>query len=137
GSSVTHQAIVQNTLKRLLLMRKPHPTPYRGLASSALGLAGLAFLITSAQAELGFLGVAAGDATSTEAVLWTRALDPLVPANAALTLEITADPTFTSGITALNAATDATKDYTCKVEVAGLQPNTVYYYRFVGPASAG
>src|SRR5882724_10651627 len=57
-------------MKRLVLMRKVPPAPYRVLACAALGLA---FLITSAQAELGFLGVAAGDATSTKAVLWTRA----------------------------------------------------------------
>ena len=118
-------------MKRLVLMRKVPPAPYRMLACAAVGLA---FLITSAQAELGFLGVAAGDATSTEAVLWTRAVDTSAPASTALMLQITTDPAFTSGITSLNAATDSTKDYTCKVEVTGLQPNTVYYYRFVGPA---
>ena len=65
-------------MKRLVIMRKVPPAPYRVLACAAFGLA---FLITSAQAELGFLGVAAGDATSTEAVLWTRAVDTSAPAN--------------------------------------------------------
>ena len=96
----------------------------------------LAIFTPSAQAAVTFLGVAAGDATSTSATLWTRAVDTAAPANSALTVDITTDPAFASGITHLpGCTTDSTKDYTCKIDVSALTPNTVYFYRFVGPAS--
>jgi len=104
------------------------------LAVSIASLVSLA--APSTDAAVSFLGVAAGDASSTNATLWTRAVDSTAPANIALTLEITTDPTFASGITALNGTTDSTKDYTCKLDITGLFPNTVYYYRFVGPAGS-
>ena len=48
------------------------------------------------------------------------------PVNAALTLQITTDPTFATGITALNGTTDSTKDYTCKLDISGLSPTATY-----------
>jgi phosphodiesterase/alkaline phosphatase D-like protein len=92
-------------------------------------------IISNAQAAVTFLGVSAGDATSTHATLWTRAVDSAAPANLVLRLEITTDPAFASSITPFPGAcsTDSTKDYVCKVELNGLIPNTVYYYRFVEP----
>ena len=92
----------------------------------------LATFTSAAEGAVAFLGVAAGDASSTNATLWTRA----TPAGTTLTLEITTDPTFTTGVTQLvNACvTDSTRDFTCKRDVTGLIPNTTYYYRFVGPA---
>jgi phosphodiesterase/alkaline phosphatase D-like protein len=103
-----------------------------------VGLASLlTILATNAQAAVSFLGVAAGDATSTSAIFWTRALDGAAPANTPLMLDITTDPAFASSITHYPGActTDSTKDYVCKLGLGGLTPNTVYYYRFVGPAS--
>src|SRR6185295_256035 len=79
-------------------------------------------LSTPALADSSFLGVAAGDASASNATFWTRAVDPLAPANTALTLEVTTDPTFTTGISMLNGSTDSTKDYTCKLDVTGLNP---------------
>jgi phosphodiesterase/alkaline phosphatase D-like protein len=80
-----------------------------------------------------FLGVAAGDASSTNATFWTRA----TPSGTALTIEIGTDPGFTTDVDRINDAcvTDSTRDFTCKRDVTGLSPNTVYYYRFVGPSS--
>jgi phosphodiesterase/alkaline phosphatase D-like protein len=70
-------------------------------------------------------------------ILWTRAVDAAAPANTPLALDITTDPAFASGITHLPTActTDSTKDYTCKVALGALASATVYFYRFVGPAS--
>src|SRR5262245_43148624 len=100
----------------------------------------------NAQAAVSFLGVAAGDATSTSAILWARAVDENAPANTSLTLEYSTAPlppgAFNSVSAALSGvtqvpgacATDSSKDYVCKLKLDGLTPNTVYFYRFVGPA---
>jgi len=98
-----------------------------------LSVASLALISTSVYAELNFLGVAAGDVSDHDATVWTRAVDPAAPASASLTLEVSLDPTFGSGAMALTDSTAANRDYTLKLDVTGLQPSTVYYYRFVGP----
>ena len=91
------------------------------------------FTTPDAAASLSFLGVAAGDASTTEAIVWTRAVDSSAPASASLTLQISTDPTFNTGVVSMNGTTDSANDYTCKIDVTGLTPNTQYYYRFVGP----
>jgi alkaline phosphatase D len=103
-----------------------------------IGIAALAAVFArSAEAAVTFLGVAAGDASSTKVTLWTRAVDIAAPTNTELMLEITTDEGFASGVRQLPGAciADSTKDHVCKLEVGGLKPNTVYYDRFVGPAS--
>jgi phosphodiesterase/alkaline phosphatase D-like protein len=103
------------------------------LASRILVSIGVATVFTlvapRAEAAVAFFGVAAGDASSTAATLWTRAL----PAGTDLALEISSDPTFKKGVTHLAGActTDPATDYTCKRTVDDLAPGTVYYYRFV------
>src|SRR6266478_777748 len=87
--------------------------------------------VTCADASVTFLGVAAGDATTDDATVWTRAKDESSPGPTAINAQITTDPTFTSGVTTLLAGTaDAPTDYTVKTNVAGLHSATVYYYRF-------
>jgi len=105
-----------------------------------------AFFTLNAYAAVSFLGVAAGDATSTSVILWTRAVDSAAPVNVSLMLEYSTSPlppdlldqlsALLRGVAQVPAActTDSTKDYVCKVKLDGLSPNTVYYYRFVGPA---
>src|SRR5262245_16045820 len=51
-----------------------------------------AIFTLNAHASVSFLGVAAGDATSTSAILWTRAVDSAVPANTSLMLEYSTSP---------------------------------------------
>lgn len=97
--------------------------------------AGLILASAPAHAAIAYLGVASGDVTTSNAIVWTRAVDASAPAAAALTIQVTTDPTFTTGISTVNSTTDAAKDYTCKVDITGLLPGTVYYYRVVGPAS--
>src|SRR6266478_3273339 len=87
--------------------------------------------VTCADASVTFLGVAAGDATTDDATVWTRAKDESSPGPTAINAQITTDPTFTSGVTTLLAGTaDAPTDYTVKTNVAGLHSATVYDYRF-------
>src|SRR6185369_4989430 len=112
----------------------------RHLARPARLFFALCFVSTSAvlvphvdAATVSFLGVAAGDASSTTATVWTRAL----PSGEWLDLEITADPAFKRGVKHLDNAcmTDSAKDSTCKHTLTDLDSETVYYYRFV--ASSG
>ena len=71
-------------------------------------------------------GVAAGDATDTAVVFWTRLPDPNAPA----TLEIATDPDFTNIVQTVSTSSPAGADGTVKEDVGGLSPSTVYYYRF-------
>ncbi|NDE99931.1 MAG: hypothetical protein EB034_16910, partial [Verrucomicrobia bacterium] len=77
-----------------------------------------------------FLGYAAGDATSTDVTLWTRAVDTSAPAAIQLFAQLTTDQTFNTGVFNFLVTTVATNDYTVKVQVTQLQPSTRYYYRF-------
>ena len=87
--------------------------------------------VTCAYASISFLGVAAGDATTDDATVWTRAKDEVSPGPTALNVQISTDPNFMSGVTTLPAGTaDAPTDYTVKTNIGSLQSATVYYYRF-------
>ena len=86
--------------------------------------------VTSADASVSFLGVAAGDATTNDAT-GTRAKDESSPGPTQLKVQITTDPNFITGVTTLLAGTaDATTDYTVKTNIGSLHSATVYYYRF-------
>src|SRR5262249_57997729 len=91
----------------------------------------------AAQAAVSFLGVASGDASTTSATFWTRAVDDTAPASISLALDTATDAAFSSGLVHRPNActTDASKDYTCKITIVGLAPNTIYYYRFVAPGN--
>jgi phosphodiesterase/alkaline phosphatase D-like protein len=81
-----------------------------------------------AQEDNPFLGVAAGDADASSAVLWTRI-------NRAQTFPITAqvstDAGFGGTLLMFPGTSDATKDNTAKVTATGLTSDTRYFYRFV------
>ena len=94
-------------------------------------VAGYLIQTTCADADVIFLGVAAGDATTNNATVWTRAKDESSPGPTALNVQITTDPNFITGVTTLSAGTaDAPTDYTVKANIGGLESGTVYYYRF-------
>ena len=103
-------------------------TPFR-LRRFLAGMASLSVTALTAKATVSFLGVAAGDATSQDAILWTRAVDTNAPASVALTAQVSTDVTFGS-FASFNVNTDTTKDYTAKVLANGLVAGTKYYYRF-------
>ena len=90
-------------------------------------------------ATVAYTGVAAGDASSTEAILWTRAVDS-VPANnpVSLTAQVTTNSDFTGAGLSFPVNTDTNKDYTAKLVVTGLSSGTKYYYRFTdGSVTSG
>jgi len=78
-------------------------------------------------------GVASGDPGSDRVVLWTRAAPPAdTDPGTVIELgwEVATDRDFT-GVVQIGAAnTSADRDHTVKVEVTGLAPATIYFYRF-------
>lgn len=75
-------------------------------------------------------GVASGDPLSDRVILWTRVSGSAPSAHPAVRWEIARDETFRQGVRGGDAGTDAGRDFTVKVDAAGLQPGTTYYYRF-------
>src|SRR5262249_15281042 len=84
--------------------------------------------------QLQFTGVAAGDASTGSAIVWTRALDPNSPAGTLVTGQVSTDPAFGTLAASSSGTPGAGTDYTLKFEVTGLSSGTRYYYRFTGPA---
>ena len=75
-----------------------------------------------------FLGVAAGDASTSSAVLWTRVdQQAAVPVH----VQVATASDFSGTVMAFAGTSDPAKDYTVKLIASGLQPGTSYYYRFV------
>ncbi len=73
-------------------------------------------------------GVASGDPLTDRVIIWTR----IASDNFSETVgwQIALDTTFNLVINSGSVTTDTGKDFTVKVDVTGLQPNTWYYYRF-------
>jgi len=73
-------------------------------------------------------GVASGDPLSDRVIIWTRVTTNNASEN--VSWEMATDTTFGTIVQSGSTTTDASKDYTVKVDVTGLQPDTWYYYRF-------
>jgi alkaline phosphatase D len=80
-------------------------------------------------------GVASGDPLSDRVILWTR-VTPSSAGTVAVTCVVATDTALANVVTTLSLSTDATRDYTVKVDVTGLTPATTYYYRFSVGATA-
>lgn len=74
-------------------------------------------------------GVASGDPMSDRVIIWTR-ITPDQPGALTVNWQMATDTGMTNVVQSGSATTDDTKDYTIKVDVTGLQPDTYYYYRF-------
>ena len=78
-------------------------------------------------------GVASGDPLSNSVILWTR-LSPDVSTDnigdIGVAWEISQDPNFQSLTHTGEIKTNASKDFTAKVDAQNLEPDTWYYYRF-------
>jgi phosphodiesterase/alkaline phosphatase D-like protein/arylsulfatase A-like enzyme len=120
-----------NGKSTVLNVQKVGNTAYFDTAGFAGGTVGLA--------PVAFSGVAAGDATSNDAILWTRTFDPVTKKgdNTDLIAQVSTDANFgaIAFSYAIPAKTDGIDhDGTVKVDATGLQSGTQYYYRFVSPA---
>lgn len=74
-------------------------------------------------------GVASGDPMSDRVIIWTR-ITPDQPGSITVNWQMATDTGMTNVVQSGTATTDDAKDFTIKVDVTGLQPDTYYYYRF-------
>lgn len=74
-------------------------------------------------------GVASGDPLSDRVILWTR-ITPDNPGSVQVVWQIATDPQMKNIVNTGTITTNEAKDYTVKVDAAGLQPATTYYYHF-------
>ena len=75
-------------------------------------------------------GVASGDPLSDRVMLWTRVTENHPPKQIHLSYVVATDPKLRNVVSNGTAVATSDSDYTVKVDVAGLQPNTTYFYRF-------
>lgn len=73
-------------------------------------------------------GVASGDPLTDRVILWTRITT--TDLNPTVAWQIATDIGFSNIVNVGSVSTDASRDYTVKVDVTGLTPGTWYYYRF-------
>src|SRR5690348_13434804 len=100
-------------------MKPINPSHLNSWGCLLTGLAAFSLAPHPASAANSFLGVAAGDASTSDAILWTRCVDINAPASVALTAQVSTDPLFATH-TDFSTSTDVNKDYTAKVPVTGL-----------------
>ena len=74
-------------------------------------------------------GVASGDPLADRVILWTR-VTPERDGNVKVDWEIASDEDFSNVVGSGGGSTGADVDYTVKVDVEGLAPQTTYFYRF-------
>lgn len=74
-------------------------------------------------------GVASGDPTESAVIIWTR-VTPEVDGPVEVEWIVSTNPEFSNIVKQGVFITDATRDYTVKVDVTGLENNTYYYYEF-------
>jgi alkaline phosphatase D len=82
-------------------------------------------------------GVASGDPDSSSVLLWTRR--PPIGENKSpqMNVEVAEDELFARVVASSAAPISAASDWTCRVLVGGLKPNTVYWYRFTDSEGFG
>lgn len=76
-------------------------------------------------------GVASGDPLSDRVILWTRVTPPVgYQSDIPVQWEVASDAAFTTLVAQGQATAAAARDFTVKVDAAGLKPATAYHYRF-------
>jgi len=91
----------------------------------------LALPVSGARAEVAFDGVAAGDPSASDVILWTRAENGRGPIE--LKAQIATDASFANIVETRTGATSAAADFTVKLAATDLSSNTHYFYRFLAP----
>ncbi|SEG91151.1 alkaline phosphatase D [Saccharopolyspora kobensis] len=105
-----------------------------GVAAIALSSAEVA---VAAPSDVFVHGVASGDPTPSNVILWTRVTPGPsaspgsgIGPDCAVGWEVATDPRFRRVVASGSTTTGAARDHTVKVDVAGLAPDTWYWYRF-------
>ncbi len=74
-------------------------------------------------------GVASGDPLFDRVIIWTR-VTPEKEGEIQVNWKVATDVAMTNIVKSGKTKTDNSKDYTVKIDVAGLKSNTTYYYQF-------
>ena len=104
---------------------------FRALGGAIVTAALLALPVSGARAEVAFDGVAAGDPSASDVILWTRAENGGAPIE--LKAQIATDASFANIVEIRTGATSAAADFTVKLPATDLAGNTRYFYRFFAP----
>lgn len=93
--------------------------------------------ITPAKENIFLHGVATGDPLAERVIFWTRVTTPEL--QVPVTLRVYRDSALTQLVAEGNQVADAARDHTVKIDQAGLEPGTTYYYQFeaLGQRSVG
>lgn len=77
-------------------------------------------------------GVASGDPLADRVILWTRVTVPVPPDGLRVPVawRVARDPALEQVVATGSVTTDASRDFTVKVDASGLDPATTYYYGF-------
>jgi len=75
-----------------------------------------------------YYGVASGDPLHDKVIIWSHITSS--QASETVTYELALQDNFVNIVASGNFTTNANLDYTIKIDVGGLSPNTTYYYRF-------
>ena len=75
-------------------------------------------------------GVASGDPLADRVILWTRVTPPQPRSSINVSYVVATDPLLTQVVQRGTTKTNPARDNTVKIDAAGLQPGTTYYYRF-------
>jgi len=89
-------------------------------------------------AATAFSGVAAGDMSANDAILWTRTVESATsqPVASALTAQLADKPEFRNVLFTYKGMTDSARAGTVKIVASGLKSHTRYFYRFVSDDGA-
>lgn len=74
-------------------------------------------------------GIASGDPLQDRVIIWTR-VTPEKNGTIQGTWTVATDTGMVAVVSSGEFTTDSTRDYTVKIDVTGLKPNTTYYYMF-------
>ena len=105
-----------------------------GLGLGALTLPAGRALAAEILGAKGFThNVASGEPGADSMLLWTRYVPAIGDNQVRLDVEVAREPDFAKVLSGASVRTGAYRDWTAKVTVDGLQPGTVYWYRFIAP----
>jgi alkaline phosphatase D len=103
---------------------------------SAMGLTPAAFVLSrdseaaAMAAEVFSHGVASGDPLQDRVILWTKLTPGSFGKSVVGRWYVASDPRLAKVIRSGEFTTDVTRDFTVKIDVAGLDPGRTYYYQF-------
>lgn len=101
-----------------------------GASGLALGVSSGAVRAAASGGGMFQHGVASGDPLSDRVILWTRVSPAAGQPTVNVDYVVASDAGFANIVSRGRIKTNPARDYTVKVDAAGLSPNTTYYYRF-------